>query len=300
MHRRVFPRPEHRVCYRPGEFVTLTMGKLNRTVDMQFQIVMMAYCFAYGNIQRILNGYDDCGNICGVVNEKDTKLGCKGSDKRRERYLLVEKSDDPTNLGNPYIHRQCVDQCSSIPNYKTFLNRCVLDRKAETSTQNLLSKTGLASFFQDVSEDLTTCWLEVLYVCIISFLFSFLVLILFRFVVGFVVWVVLIASIVAGIVATIFLWIKYAEFKKGEDLNREKTYLVAAIIVTVVSVIIFLIIIVMRKRVKLVIELFKEAGKAISDMPLLLFEPFLVKVMKKTKGTFVKFKFCFRHLLLLR
>lgn len=241
-----------------------------------FQIVMMAYCFSYGNIQRILNGYDDCGNICGVVNEKDTKLGCKGSDKRREKYLLVERSNDPKNPDNPYIHRQCVERCDLIPNYKTFLNRCVLNKKDETTTQNLMSKTGLVNFFQDVSEDLATCWREILYVCIISFAFSFIVLILFRYVVGFVVWFVLLASVVASIVATIFLWVKYVESKQKRDTDREQTYLIAAIISTVVAFCISLLIIVMRKRVKLVIELFKEAGKALSDMPLLLLEPLLV------------------------
>lgn len=237
---------------------------------------MMAYCFSYGNIQRILNGYDDCGNICGVVNEKDTKLGCKGSDKRKEKYLLVERSNDPVNPDNPYVHRQCVERCKDIPNYKTFLNRCVLNKKDETSSQNLLSKTGLVSFFQDVSEDLATCWREIFYVCILSFLFSFIVLIMFRYVVGFVVWIVLVASVIASVVATFFLWAKYIEYKKGEDTGREKTYLISAIICTIVSIAITLIIIVMRKRVKLVIELFKEAGKAISDMPLLLIEPLLV------------------------
>ena len=37
-----------------------------------------------------------------------------------------------------------------------------------------------------------------------------------------------------------------------------------------------LVILVMRKRIKLVIQLFKEAGKAINSMPLLLLEPLLV------------------------
>ena len=237
---------------------------------------MMAYCFAHGNIHRIVNGYDDCGNVCGMANNKDTKLGCIGSDKRKEKYLLVERSNDPNNPENPYIHRQCVERCDAIPNFRTFLNRCVLNNKDETSTQKLLSKTGLVNFFQDISEDLATCWREVLYVCIASFGFSFLVLVLFRYVVGFVVWVVLFLSVIASIVATCFLWSKYALYKKGVDTNREKTYLISAIIFTIVSVVIILIIIVMRKRVKLVIELFKEAGKAISDMPLLLIKPILV------------------------
>lgn len=242
----------------------------------------MAYCFSYGNIQRILNGYDDCGNICGVVNEKDTKLGCKGSDKRKDKYLLVERSNDPKRPDNPYIHRQCVERCDLIPNYKTFLNRCVSSKKDETATQNLLSKTGLVSFFQDVSEDLSACWREVLYVCFISLAFSLVVLFLFRFVVAFVVWIILVASIITSFVAMIILWVKYAEYKKGQDSDREKTYLISAIIATIVAIIITIIIIAMRKRIKLVIELFKEAGKAISDMPLLLFEPLLVSLRSKT------------------
>jgi solute carrier family 44 (choline transporter-like protein), member 1 len=240
---------------------------------------MMAYCFSYGDIRRILNGFDDCGNICGIINEKDTKLGCKGSDQRKEKYLLVERSLNPKSTENPYIHRQCVKNCDFFPNYKTFLNRCVLDKRDETSTQNLLSRTGLVSFFQDVSEDLSTCWREIFYVCIISFAFSLLVLFLFRFVVAFVVWIILVASIITSVVATILLWVKYAEYKKGRDSDREKTYLISAIIATIVAIVITLIIIAMRKRIKLVIELFKEAGKAISDMPFLLFEPLLVSLI---------------------
>jgi len=42
------------------------------------------------------------------------------------------------------------------------------------------------------------------------------------------------------------------------------------------QVIVLLVILVMRKRIKLVIQLFKEAGKAINSMPLLLLEPLLV------------------------
>ena len=237
---------------------------------------MMAYCFTFGDIQRILNGYDDCGNICGVMNEKDTKLGCKGSDKRKEKFLLVERSNDPKNPDNPYIHRQCIVKCDSIPNYRTFINRCVLNKKDETSTQNFLSKTGFSSFFQDVSEDLSTCWREIFYV-------SLFILFLFRFVAGLVVWIILVASIITSFVAMILLWIKYAEYKKGQNADRENTYMIAAIIATIVAVIITLVIILMRKRIKLVIELFKEAGKAISDMPLLLFEPILVRFDSKNE-----------------
>lgn len=42
------------------------------------------------------------------------------------------------------------------------------------------------------------------------------------------------------------------------------------------QVIVLLVILVMRKRIKLVIQLFKEAGRAINSMPLLFLEPLLV------------------------
>lgn len=56
------------------------------------------------------------------------------------------------------------------------------------------------------------------------------------------------------------------------------TFLVLAIVATVATVIICIVIVFLRKRIHLVIALFKEAGKAASDMPLLLFEPVLVKI----------------------
>lgn len=236
----------------------------------------MAYCFAYGNIQRIVNGYDDCGNICGAENEKDPLMPCKGSDRTKQTYLIVDRSENPMNPENPYISRRCVEDCKNYINYRTFLNRCVKDRADETTTKNFLSKTGLTDFFQDVSEDLSSCWREMIYACTISFAFSFIVLILFRFLVGLVVWIILLASVVVGLIATIFLWIKYAEFKRHADTDRENTYLIAAIIATVLTAVVAVVIVLMRNRIKLVIQLFIEAAKALSDLPYLLFEPFLV------------------------
>lgn len=99
---------------------------------------------------------------------------------------------------------------------------------------------------------------------------------MFRYVVGFIVWFVLLATVFASIFATIFLWIKWGQHRKDDDTEKTKLYLVSAIIATVATIMISLIILVMRKRVKLVIQLFKEAGKAITDMPMLLFEPLLV------------------------
>ncbi|CAO1437826.1 unnamed protein product [Diamesa serratosioi] len=238
-------------------------------------IILVAYSFSYGNIYRILNGYDDCGNVCGRLNEKDRNLGCKGSDKRNLKYLLVEKSENTQKPDDPYLHRQCVERCENVSGYRTFFNRCIPMKVNAQPVESLLSRTGMVSFFQEVSEDLTECWREMIYACIVAFVFSFIVLVMFRYVVGFIVWFVLLATVFASIFATIFLWIKWQQHRKDDDTEKTKLYLVTAIIATVATIIISLIILVMRKRVKLVIQLFKEAGTAINDMPMLLFEPLL-------------------------
>lgn len=60
------------------------------------------------------------------------------------------------------------------------------------------------------------------------------------------------------------------------DPGKTEAYLAFAILSTLASVIIALIILVMRKRITLVVQLFKESGNAISRMPFLLVEPLLV------------------------
>lgn len=67
--------------------------------------------------------------------------------------------------------------------------------------------------------------------------------------------------------------------QKNSEIGRRRVqmYLAYAIAATILTTIICLVIFVLRKRIRLVIQLFKEAGKALIDMPLLLFEPILVK-----------------------
>ena len=63
------------------------------------------------------------------------------------------------------------------------------------------------------------------------------------------------------------------------DTEKEvRDWLIIAIVSTVVSVIILLILLVLRKRIKLVVQLFKEAGKAVQSMPFILIQPFWVRI----------------------
>lgn len=63
--------------------------------------------------------------------------------------------------------------------------------------------------------------------------------------------------------------------EKVESRNSS-TYMAFAIVATIITVCVILIVLVMRKRIQLLVQLFKEAGKALASMPYLLLEPLLV------------------------
>ncbi|PNF24373.1 Choline transporter-like protein 1 [Cryptotermes secundus] len=237
-------------------------------------VVLIIYCASNGDIYRIINGYDTCGNICGRYNapvKEYDKLGvCIGEDMSQKKLLQISWTGQVT--------RTCVDMCSE--QREQIFNRCI--EKAGTGTDNTVSRTGFKNFFQEVSEDLEMSWREILYLCLIAFGFSLILLILFRYVVGILVWLVLIGVTLACIGGTVYLWILWKSKKDGlkdKEVNTDvASHLAYAIAATIVTVIVLLVILVMRKRIKLVIQLFKEAGRAINSMPLLLLEPLLTFV----------------------
>ncbi|XP_077291052.1 choline transporter-like protein 1 [Arctopsyche grandis] len=248
-------------------------------------VVLIGYCMCYGDVYRIINGYDDCANVCGRTNQEDIDPtgSCKREDMSMKR-LLVINSDAGSGKSPNNIHRECVESCDET-HFKELINRCIPNKSSKV-VNSFFSKTGLSDFFQEVNEDLHLCWREMLYLCIIAFVFSVIILVLFRFVVGFVVWFVLIGVSLTTVIATIFLWVTWTkERKKLNEISVENqdyisqrkvySYLGYAILATVITFIILLVLLVMRKRIRLVIQLFKEAGKAIASMPLLLLEPIL-------------------------
>jgi solute carrier family 44 protein 1 (choline transporter-like protein) len=246
-------------------------------------LFLLGYCIFNGDIFRIVNGYDNCGNVCGRRNTINPEIRdeiCQEASTLTEPFHIMIKNNDSS-----VVERRCVADCKDYPGYRRFFHRCV-PIKNSTIVNKFFSKTGIKNFFQEVSEDFHLCWREFLYLCLISLAFSILILILFRFLVGFVVWVVLIGVVLACCIGTVILWIMWHQSKQATDYLPERlipdvdarktgTYLAFAIAASVVTLLVILIIVVMRKRIELVVQLFKEAGKAMTAMPLLLLQPLL-------------------------
>lgn len=69
---------------------------------------------------------------------------------------------------------------------------------------------------------------------------------------------------------------KRNDYNDAIGKRRTNSFLAFAIIATIITIVICLVVLVLRKRIQLVIALFKEAGKALTNMPLLLLEPIVV------------------------
>uniref|UniRef100_A0A0P4WC25 Choline transporter-like protein n=1 Tax=Scylla olivacea TaxID=85551 RepID=A0A0P4WC25_SCYOL len=92
--------------------------------------------------------------------------------------------------------------------------------------------------------------------------------------------------VVGSIGGTAYLWVQWylhdqklkEEREKGaEFLDGLETFvrnlMIGAIVATIFTLLLLALLIAMRNRIRLVIALFKEAGKAVAAMPLLMFQP---------------------------
>ncbi|XP_032681859.1 choline transporter-like protein 1 isoform X2 [Odontomachus brunneus] len=229
-----------------------------------------------GDIFRVINGYDDCGNVCGRVTppETDPKF-CKGADMTNKRYLEVE-------MGLKGVqHRKCVESCDSTADKPKmlFLNRCV-QKQATDTIHSIIRNLGLDSFYREAVSDLGVAWRELIYLLLIALAISLAILVAFRYMVQWIIYIVLIGVIIACIGGTTYLWLAWynenAAVKANAILPEDSSvepYFIYAIIMSVVTAITLLVVLVMRKRIALVMQLFREAGKAVCAMPALLFQP---------------------------
>lgn len=200
--------------------------------------------------------------------------------------------------------RYCVSECPN--NYTSYFWRCVPEF-AEESADKIYQGTGAKEFAKQIAADIQNSWKEILYMCLVALGLAFIMTILFRFLAAVIVYIIVISVAIACILTPPFMWFlwytkqshydehynnktdttdsnfaqaneegkKYLtkEMKEANSEEEVENYLSIAIVVTIAAVIILLVLLVLRKRIKLVVQLFKEAGKAVQSMPFILFQP---------------------------
>ncbi|KAL7017410.1 hypothetical protein ACKWTF_010365 [Chironomus riparius] len=231
-----------------------------------FVVVMFVFVFysiGNANLSRLTKGYDDCGNVCGLMNDGNPFDNCGTHDKR----MLPNLQVDVTKKGNDTIsHYKCVEKCQK--GFVLVFNRCW---KSESNSTDDINSQDFSTVFQEISQDLILTWPSIGLVCVVAFIFSYILLILFRYAIKYIIWIIYIGFVVLLAAASIGCWIGYFAGKSGE----KEALLIPAIVFSIMTVITVIVLIWFRKRIRLVAQLFKEASKALIDIPTILFEPVL-------------------------
>lgn len=134
------------------------------------------------------------------------------------------------------------------------------------------------SILQMVSEDMSRTWPSILITCIVALVFSWVVLILFRYAIKYVIWIIYIGLVILLIVGSIALLMLYSEMKESanrQDVEAANFVILGSIVLAVFALILALLLCFFRRRIHLVIQIFKEASKALIDVPLIITEPVL-------------------------
>lgn len=165
----------------------------------------------------------------------------------------------------------CVQRCSDFPGYIQIVNRCFFTNASDAS--HIDSKAA----FHEISQDLLNSWLPILIACIVAVIFSYVLLVLFRYAIKYVIWIIYIGLIVLLVIGAIVFLVFYFVANKDDknDQNPPVAFLATSGVLTLLAVILGFVIFFFRKRIALVIQIFKEASKALGDVPLIVVEPFL-------------------------
>ncbi|XP_067121136.1 choline transporter-like protein 1 [Centruroides vittatus] len=246
-----------------------------------FLIIVLGVAVGIGDPYRLLYGYDNYGNVCGRNNTKIKDVSDSGKDMTDKPYLTTDFEVECRSNADCTVLWKCIDKCSD--DYRQLGYRCYKE-KVTVGVFKKAEKFG-QTFFEQLGADVKSCTNELIALCFISVGLAIVLIIVLRFCAAIIIWAVLIIVGIASIILTSFLWYNWHQRKKEADelsdddsqkegkMQTQKSWLAAAIISTIFMVIYLLLVFIMRKRIGLVAALYKEAGKAIGSMPLLLIQP---------------------------
>ncbi|KAF5305607.1 hypothetical protein FQR65_LT07687 [Abscondita terminalis] len=229
------------------------VAKNREKTDLPFVIVhglfffvlvfFISYCVVHGDIDRLLVGYDRCGNVCGKRNNFvfDFETQCRAEDMQDKPFFEVQSS-------------RCVETCDR--------NDIVIGQKCFPSANG-----GIPSdLFSSIGRDLHQCSSVLIGSAFVGLGFAFVMFLILRFMTAAFVWTALFGVVGVCGAVTGYLWY-ITDYSQGFNILAAAS--------SIFTLIILLIILCLRKRIQLVIQLLKEAGKAITAIPILVLQPIL-------------------------
>ena len=143
----------------------------------------------------------------------------------------------------------------------------------KTNPKKKSSSWLFVKLVDDIAGDMATCAVEIALVGFISTLFACLIIVSLRFAADYIVWAILGATLLTAFGLSCFLAYKFAT---AATLSESVLFGIASFVITFMLIGLAIFVFWVREKVFLVIRLFKEAAKALADLPSLFFLPFLV------------------------
>ncbi|PVD23520.1 hypothetical protein C0Q70_16792 [Pomacea canaliculata] len=259
----------------------------------------LGYVFWYavdkGNPCLLIYATDSYGNVCNQKNKAIPGASESGTTKVESVMVCVRMCPNETlsdlsaikNFYNSYGVSICnynaaessfvadgtVCPKTPVEKHTELLNRCIPESLSSAiqgvndALKGILNIFG-KNFGENCAEDLRGTWRDVIYLSLTGLGASIVMLVLLHFLAAVLVWTVVLLVALGSVAGAAFCWYTYST-------DKTETWLGISIAATIIAVIILLILLVMRKRIKLVVQLFKEADKAVTKMPCLLLQPFM-------------------------
>nr|KAF6398043.1 solute carrier family 44 member 3 [Rousettus aegyptiacus] len=260
------------------------------------------YSVAAGATGRLLFGYDSFGNVCGKKNSPIEGAPLSGQDMTLKKHVFFMNSCNlqvkDGRLGSTALWSfLCVYSLSSsnytqnpntdslcprlpVPPSKSFplFNRCI----PQTPECYSLFASVLINDVDTLHRILSGIMSgrdTILGLCTLALALSLAMMFTFRFVTTFLVHT-FIALVVLGLLFVCsVLWWLYHDYTNDLSIALDTEWenmtclLGFAVVATVLTAVLLILIFVLRKRMKLAVEIFRVTNKAISSSPFLLFQP---------------------------
>ncbi|XP_045462807.1 choline transporter-like protein 1 [Harmonia axyridis] len=248
----------------PDDIVIPARPETRRVTDKKFTIVFiigliilvpfLAYTLMHSDPNN-LRLYDDCGNFCGEENKHYSEWNCTGKDFRNKKYLGMRHRTFSSGIEHKST-RECIENCT---------NEYYSCEDSDTSKNFKKLLNNIEEGTWTIIISLVTCSA----LCLVM-------LLLFKYAVDFTVWFLLISYIGFTAIGAFWSWYVYLNYSaKKKNSDGAISMLRLAIVLSICTVVMMGLLLFFIKRVKLIIQLFKESAKAIFEIPGMVFLPFL-------------------------
>ncbi|MES1907423.1 MAG: hypothetical protein MHM6MM_000542 [Cercozoa sp. M6MM] len=235
-----------------------------------------------GDPQKLLRAVDNTGRICGVSKDVEhLKYGAWPDLMEPDFKVCVDSCNDTTG-GNPDSNFR--SGFTGFVGYKSIGFAGAYCLPDVSDPDNQVGNIEMPEHFNDASQvlqryvsDVQEAWWVIVASGFIAMFLAFFFVFLAKSFAGCLVWSSILLILAGFAMATIVLFQEYDEVKNDSnpDTQREKALLGLAVTSGVCTLLFFVFLVLIRKRIRIAIEVVRETSKALLDMKHLVLFPML-------------------------